>query len=228
MKQTKRSSSDARALTRGARRGLKRPASMAFPGGSHLFDPGHPSREIYWLRSGRLQLSSDQEATLDILMRGDFFGIKNLLTSRRINEVAKALSPAEVVVFRKRDFLKRLRQNPRFAWQVLRNLAQRIDRYEEVIREFVTEPAARRLAHALVRFAPPHPKTGWVRLVTNPTNPELARMVGTTRWRISHFLNEFQRQRWVRRQEGLWVELEGLQAFLRSSARSPGVGGEVS
>jgi len=222
MKETRMSSRDARALTRGpgARRRLKRPASVTFPEGSNLFDPPHPCRQIYWLRSGRLQLSADHEATLDLLTRGDFFGIKNLLTSRRIDQVAKALSPAEVVVFRKRDFLKRLRQDPRFAWQVLSNIATRIDRYEEAIREFVTEPAARRLAHALLRFAPPHSKTGWVQLAANPSNLELARMVGTTRWRVSHFLNDFQRQGWLRRQNELWVQLEGLQAFLRSTARS--------
>jgi len=101
---------------------------------------------------------------------------------------------------------------------VLKNLALRLERYEETIRDLVTEPTERRLALALARLAPSRPSTGWVRLLWNPTNPELARIVGTTRWRVSHFLNHFQRLRWVRRQEGLWVQREGLQGFLQSTA----------
>lgn len=197
----------------------KQVACVAFPGGTSLFDREHPSRRIYWLRSGRLRLSSDREAILDHLTRGDFFGEKYLLASRRVNQAAKALSPVEVIVFRKPEFFERLRQDRRFARHVLENLALRMDRYEETIRDFVAEPAERRLAHALFRLMPSRPGTGWVRLPCNPTNPELARIVGTTRWRISHFLNRFQRQGWLRRKEGLWAQHEGLQAFLRSTAR---------
>ena len=48
--------------------------------------------------------------------------------------------------------------------------------------------------------------------------PELAKLVGTTRWSVSHFLNCFQRLGRVRYQEGLWVQRQDLQAFLQSTA----------
>jgi CRP/FNR family transcriptional regulator, cyclic AMP receptor protein len=196
----------------------QRVACLAFPAGTKLFDSEHPSRRIYLLCSGRLQVSSDREVILDHLKRGDLFGEKHLLSSRRVHQVAKTLSPAKVVVLRKAEFFQRLRRDRRFAQQVIKNLVLRMDRYEETIRDFATEPTERRLALALFRLAPTRPATGWLRLPWSPTNPELAKLVGTTRWRISHFLNRFQRLGWVRRQEGLWVQREGLQAFLQSTA----------
>jgi CRP/FNR family transcriptional regulator, cyclic AMP receptor protein len=200
-----------------ARRRDRKTACVTFPAGIYVFDRQHPSRQVYWLRSGRVQLSSGREAILDHLTRGDWFGEKLLLTSRRIDLVAKTLSPVKVIAFRKSELWEQLRRDRRLARQVLKNLALRVDRYEEAIRNFITEPAERRLAHALVRLLPSRPASGWVRLPSNFTNPELARIVGTTRWHISHFVNRFQQLGWLRRQEGLWVQREGLQAFLHST-----------
>ena len=191
---------------------------MTFPAGANLFDSQHHSRKIYWLLSGWLQLSSDHNAIFGHLTRGDLFGEKLLLRSRRVDRVAKALSPVDVIAFRKAQFLRRLRRDGRFAQQVLKSLAVRLESYEETIGDLVTEPTERRLALALARLAPTRPATGWVRLPWNPTNPELAKIVGTTRWSISHFLNRFHRLGWVRRQDGLWLRREGLQAFLQSTA----------
>jgi len=199
----------------------QRVACVAFPAGARLFDCQHPSRRIYWLRSGCVQLSRDHKVVVDYLKRGALLGEKLLLSLRGPDQVAKAISAVEVSVFRKAEFFRRLRQDGRFAQQVLKSLALRMDRYEEAIRELATEPAERRLALALGRLAPTRPATGWVRLPWNPTNPEFAKMIGTTRWRISHFLNRFQRLGWVRRQAGLWVQREGLQAFLKLTVAPP-------
>jgi CRP-like cAMP-binding protein len=201
---------------------------VTFPAGANLSDRRHHSRQIYWLLSGWLQLSSGHNAIFGQLTRGDLFGEKLLLRSPRVYQVAKALSPIEVMIFRKAQFLERLRRDGRFAQQVLKSLALRLERYEETIRDLVTEPTERRLALALARLAPARPATGWVRLPWNPTNPELAKMVGTTRWSISHFLNHFHRLGWVRRQDGLWLHLEGLQAFLQSTAPPPSKAREES
>ena len=86
------------------RKRKQRVACVAFPAGTKLFDSEHPPRRIYLLRSGRLQLTSGREVILDHLTRGDLFGEKHLLRSRRVHQVAKTLSPAKVVVLRKRSF----------------------------------------------------------------------------------------------------------------------------
>jgi CRP-like cAMP-binding protein len=199
-------------------------ADVGFPAGATLFDRQHPSRRIYLLRSGWIELSSDHDVILDHLTRGDWLGEKLLLGSRRVDQLAKARTFIEATPFRKAEFYQRLHRDRRFAQQVLRSLARRMDRYEAAIRDFATEPTERRLALALAALAPTRPATGWVRLPWSPTNPELAKMVGTTRWSVSHLLNRFQRLGWLRRQEGLWVQRQDLEAFLEPSARPNSAG----
>ncbi len=202
---------------RGAHKPKQDVAAISFSAGTRLIDREHASQRIYLLRSGQLQLLSGHEAILDHLTRGDLFGEKSFLSSSRTEQIAKALSPVETIVFRKSEFLKRLREDPRFASQVLRNFAQRMDRYEESIHNLLTESAEWRLALALIRLADPRPASGWVRIPSNPSNLELAKIVGTTRWRISHFLSRFQQRGWISRQEGLRIQRDPLQAFLEST-----------
>jgi hypothetical protein len=73
----------------------------------------------------------------------------------------------------------------------------------------------------LFRLLPGQPGSGWVRLHWNPTNPEMARRIGTTRWRVSRLVNQFRRLGWLRRENGLWVQREGLDAFLHPATAPP-------
>jgi CRP/FNR family cyclic AMP-dependent transcriptional regulator len=187
---------------------------LHFPAGINLFDLEHPSDRLYLLHSGQIRLSGDHGTIIDYLQPGCFFGEKLLLRPRGGKLIARSLSPVEVSAFRKSDLLYHLQRDRRFALQLLRNLAFRLDRYEQTIGDFVTERAERRLARRLFRLAPARPSSGWVRFPFTPTNLELARMVGTTRWRISHFMSHFQQLGWLRRDKGLWIHREGLQEFL--------------
>jgi CRP-like cAMP-binding protein len=170
---------------------------------------------MYLLRSGRIQLSRGRRAIVDHLTAGHFFGEQFLLGRAREDREAKALSPVDVDAFRRSELLNRL-QDRRFCLRLLKSLALRLDRYEQTFCSFVTERAERRLARLLCRLAPVGPGAGWVQLPSGLTNPSLAKMVGTTRWRISHFLNHFRELGWLRREHGLWVQREGIRAFLQS------------
>jgi CRP/FNR family cyclic AMP-dependent transcriptional regulator len=197
--------------------------SVHFPAGTKVFDPEHPSRRIYLLNAGRVRWSSGPEAIVDELAPGAFFGEKCFLTPRRSDSAATTLSPVAVTVYRRSELLQGLQRDPLFARRLLKNLALRLDRCEQAIRDFVTEPAERRLARLLSRFTPARPASGWVRLPLRASNVELAQMVGTTRSRVSHFLNHFQRLGWLlRRAEVLWVHREGLHQFLGSTASGGG------
>jgi len=207
------------ALTHG-RRNRKRgspEAIIRFPAGTNLFDLDHPSRRIYLLRAGRVQLSRGRERRETILAHltpGNFFGEECLLKRNQRIQVAKSVSPVTVSVFRSSELLDRVQRDRRFALRLFRNLIRRLDRCGQAIQDFVTEPAERRLAWLLLRLAPARPASGWVRLRFSPSNAELARTIGTTRARISHFLNHFRQLGWLERRPELWVRREGLQNFL--------------
>lgn len=195
--------------------------SIDFPAGIAFFDIDRSSHHVYLLRSGCIQLTNSRGAIVDYLVPGDFFGEKCLLGSPYQNQIGTSRSPVQVHAFRKSELLDRMQRDRRFALRLMKNLALRLDRYEQVLADFVAERTERRLARLLSRLAPVRPASGWVRLQCSPSNSELARTIGTTRWQISHYMGRFQRSGWLQRRPGLWVHREGLKEFLESSGRRP-------
>jgi CRP/FNR family transcriptional regulator, cyclic AMP receptor protein len=188
-----------------------------FPAKAKLFDLDHAPRRVYLLRSGRVQLTCGREAIIDYLTPGNFFGEQCLLGPRYRGQIAKSLSPVQVFAFRRSELVDLLQKDRRFALRLLKNLALRLNRYEQTIRDSVAERAELRLARRLFRFLPPRARSGWVRLQFNPSNSELAKTIGTTRWRIAHFMREFRESGWLDRRPELWVRTEGIREFLQSA-----------
>jgi CRP/FNR family transcriptional regulator, cyclic AMP receptor protein len=185
---------------------------ISFPKGTNVFAYRPARRGICWLRSGHVRLIVN-DAIIDHLAPGSFFGEWTaLVDTPPPKTTALSLAPVSVVVFSRKDFFRRVRQVPGFTSTVLQNLFRRLSRYEKSIARFVTAPAEARLASLLFELAPP--KGGWVRLPFALTNPDLAKMIGSSRWRVSYFLNRFQRLGWLRRSHGLWVERRKLKAFV--------------
>jgi CRP-like cAMP-binding protein len=193
--------------------------SLDFPARITFFDTNRPSRYVYLLRSGRIHLTNSRGAIVDYLAPGNFFGEKCLLGPRYQSQIATSRSPVDVNVFRKSELLDRIQRDRRFALRLLKNFALRLDRYEQVLADFVAERTECRLARLLSRLASASPRSGWVQLQVSPSNSELARTIGTTRWQISHYMGRFQRLGWLQRRPDLWVHREGLNEFLESSGR---------
>jgi CRP-like cAMP-binding protein len=164
-------------------------------------------------------LTSGRGAIVDYLGKQDFFGEKAFLPPQAGGQVAKSVSAVEVSAFSKSQLLDRVQHDRRFAKRLLKNLALRLDRYEQTIEDLVREPAERRLARLLSRFLPPRAASGWVRLRFSPSNSEFAKTIGSTRWRVAHFMRRFQILGWLERRPELWVRCEGIRQFLESTAK---------
>jgi CRP-like cAMP-binding protein len=208
----------ARFLTDG-RKNRKRENSRGiihFPAGTDL---DSSSRYVYLLRGGKVRVSHGSEAIIEHLVPGNFFGEECLISRRQHFQVARCLSPVTVSAFRPSDLLDRVQQDRHFASRLLSNLALRLNRRGQTVRDFVTEPAERRLALLLSRLVLGKRASGWVRVPFNTSNAELARTVGTTRWRISHFMRKFNQLGWLERRPEVWVLREGLRKFLEPAAR---------
>jgi CRP-like cAMP-binding protein len=187
------------------------------PAGATVFDAHLRSRNLFLLRAGQVQLWSGDDAVIGHLTPGDFFGQQSLLRGAAGNQAARTLTLVKLSVFGTGELLDRLQKDRRFAAHFARNMARRMERLETTIADFIAVPAELRLARTLLRWAPARSASEWVRLQFNPSNAVLAKMVGTTRWRIAHFMSRFQRFGWLRRRPDLWVRREGLQAFLASA-----------
>lgn len=197
------------------------PAVCDFPAKAKLFDLDRAPRRVYLLRSGRVQLARGNEAIVDYLRAGNFFGEQCLLGPWHRDQIATSLSPVQVLAFRRSELLDLVQKDRRFALRLLKNLALRLNRHEQSIRDFVAEGAERRLARLLFRFIPARAGSGWVRLQFSPTNSELAKTIGTTRWRTAHFMRKFRQLGWLDRQPELWVRTEGIREFLQSARIQP-------
>jgi len=191
------------------------------PAGVTVFDIERSSRHIYLLQSGRIYLTNSQGVIVDYLAPGHFFGEKCLLGSRYPDQIATSHSPVRVTPFSKSELLDQLQLDRRFALRLLKDLVLRLDRYEQALGDFVLERIEVRLARLLCRLAPAKPGSGWVPLLFSPTNPELARTIGTTRWQISHYMHRFQQLGWLQRRPSLWVQRDSLKEFLESSGKRP-------
>jgi CRP-like cAMP-binding protein len=168
-----------------------------------------------------VQLISSRGAIVDYLGNQDFFGEKAFLPRQARAQAAKNMSAVEVSVLSKSQLLDRMQQDRRFATWLLKYLALRLDRYEQAIEDFVAEPAERRLARLLSRFLPRRAASGWVRLLFSPSNSELAKTIRSTRWRVAHFMRQFQRLGWLERRPELWIRCEGIREFLEPTAKEP-------
>jgi CRP/FNR family cyclic AMP-dependent transcriptional regulator len=201
-------------LTRKRKTPSKKGQAVSFLEGANLLENNDGPRQMYLLNSGQVRLTGRKGVIFDHLKRGSFIGEKSLLPAALSENVAMALSPVEAIALRKSDLMAARRQDHALTLRLVKDLAMRLDRYEELISDLVAEQAESRLARLLLRTAPARPAKGWVRLPFRFTNVELAKMVGTTRWRISHLLNRFQRLGWLRRDRHLWLRREGVLEYL--------------
>ncbi|PWU00847.1 MAG: hypothetical protein C5B51_24210 [Terriglobia bacterium] len=187
---------------------------LILPKGTNVLGPLRTRRSIWWLRSGHVRLSV-KEAIIDQLDGGSFFGEGTVLGLPPHYDAATCLSEVKLIHFRMVEFARKVKADSRFATAVIQSLARRLRRCEKLIFSFVTEPAETRLARLLLEMAPEG--KGWTRLRFAFTNPELARMIGSSRWRVSYFVNRFQRLGWLRRSHGLWVQRRKAEAFLQKA-----------
>ncbi|HTS60542.1 MAG TPA: Crp/Fnr family transcriptional regulator [Candidatus Acidoferrales bacterium] len=197
----------------------ERGKSVEFPAGATIFDRQRPCRRVYLLHSGQVRLMGDRGAIVAYLRKGDLFGEKTLLAPEAGTLIAKSLSNVHASAFRRSELLDYLQQDRAFASALIRNLARRLANYEQVIQNAIVERAERRLALVLRTFVPGRPASGWVRLSFSPSNSELARTIGSTRWRVAHFMHNFQQLGWLQRRPELWVLRDRLDEFLGQTAQ---------
>lgn len=201
-------------LTRSRKKPVGKGQAVSFIAGANLLDEALYPRRIYFLNSGQVRLARVTGVIFDHLKRGSFCGEKLFLAAGTARQTATALAPVEATAYRKADLMAEWRRDPSSALRLVKDLAMRLERYEALICDLVIEKTDIRLARLLLRAAPARPASGWVQLPFSFTNVELARMVGTTRWRVSHLLSRFQRLGWLRRDRDLWLHREGILEYL--------------
>jgi CRP-like cAMP-binding protein len=162
-----------------------------------VFSQGDPADAVFSIRKGRIELKvlspHGKEAILANLGSGDFFG-EGCLTGQRLRMVtAAAATECTVVRIEKSAMVAALRGEPDFAAGFLAHLLSRNIRLEEDLVDHLFNSSEKRLARVLLLLADLGKDGKPEAVIAKISQESLAEMVGTTRSRVSFFMNKFRK-----------------------------------
>ncbi len=171
--------------------------TLAVPKEQAVFAQGDAADAVFYIQKGKVKLTvvskTGKEATIGILSAGSFFGEGALAGQVLRMGSAAALTDCELLRVDKRAMMDALHREHSFSDMFVAYLLQRNIRYEEDLVDQLFNSSEKRLARALLLLAR-FGKEGVPEAVVPKISQEtLAGMVGTTRSRVSFFMNRFRK-----------------------------------
>ena len=183
-----------------------------------VFSQGEPADAIFYVQKGKVKLTvisaQGKEAVIGILGLHDFFG-EGCLTGQ-ILRTATAISMTEssIVRLEKQATIRVLHDEPTFSELFLSYLLARNMRLEEDLVDQLFNSSEKRLARVLLLLAN-FGKEGKPEMVIPKVSQEtLAEIIGTTRSRVSFFMNKFRKLGFIHYNGGLEVHSSLLNIVL--------------
>jgi CRP/FNR family transcriptional regulator, cyclic AMP receptor protein len=183
-----------------------------------VYTQGDPADAVFYIQSGKVKLTvvSEQgkEAVVAILTQRDFLGEGCLTTQTRRMATAVAMTPASIMCLEKASILALLRKEPAFAEVFITHLLDRAVRVEADLVDQLFNSSEKRLARLLLLLAnfgkegKPDP------MIAKISQETLAQMIGTTRARVSFFMNKFRRLGFIDYNGGIEVHSSLLNVVL--------------
>ncbi len=162
-----------------------------------IFTQGDPADAIFFIQKGKIRLTvvskTGKEATIGILSEGDFFGEGALAGQSLRMGSAAAITDCQLLRIAKTSMMEALHREHALSDMFVGYLLARNIRYEEDLVDQLFNSSEKRLARVLLMLAH-FGKEGVPETVVPKISQEtLAEMVGTTRSRVSFFMNRFRK-----------------------------------
>jgi CRP/FNR family transcriptional regulator, cyclic AMP receptor protein len=166
-----------------------------FPKRQTIFTQGDGADAIFYIQKGKIRLTvvskAGKEATLGILSEGEFFGEGGLAGQRLRMGSAAAMTDCELLQIDNKAMTLALHREHALSDLFVAYLLARNIRYEEDLVDQLFNSSEKRLARILLLLAH-FGKEGVPETVIPKVSQEtLAEMIGTTRSRVSFFMNRF-------------------------------------
>ena len=162
-----------------------------------LFSQGSPADAVFYIRKGKVKITvvSEQgkEAVVAIQGPDEFCGEGCLSGQTRRLATAAAITECEIMRLEKPAMIRVLHDEPAFSEMFVAHLLTRTIRVEEDLVDQLFNSSEKRLARALLLLANfgkdgrPEP------VIAKVSQETLAELIGTTRSRVSHFMNKFRK-----------------------------------
>ena len=162
-----------------------------------LFSQGHVAEAVFYIQKGEVKLSviskDRKEAVIALLEPGNFVGEGCLAGQLVCMATATTIGDSLLVRIEKQAMIEALHKDSVFAELFLTHLLSRNIRIQEDLVDQLFNSSEKRLARILLLMAH-FGKEGKAEVIIPKISQEmLAEMVGTTRSRVSHFMNKFRK-----------------------------------
>lgn len=187
--------------------------------GQAVFSQGDNADTVFYIQSGKVKLTVNspqgKEAVVAILGENDFFGEGCLAGQRRRMSTVTAMAESVIARIEKASILKIIANEPTFSEMFIAHLLGRTIRVEADLVDQLFNSSEKRLARVLLLLAnfgkegKPEP------LIAKISQETLAEMIGTTRSRVSFFMNKFRKLGLIDYNGGIEVHASLLNLVLR-------------
>ena len=183
-----------------------------------IFWQGESADSVFFIRQGKVKLSvtskQGKEAIVAILEAGEFFGEGCLANQPLRMATATAMTDCTLARVEKQAMVGLLHEQHGVSEMFVAHLLSRNIRFEADLVDQLFNSSEKRLARALLLLAH-YGSEGKSDLVLPRVNQEnLAQMIGTTRSRVSHFMNKFRKHGFIEYNGGLKINSGLLSVVL--------------
>lgn len=185
-----------------------------------IYAQGDIATAMFYVESGHVKLTvaspHGKKAVLAILGKGDFFGQYCLVNGSKRTMTATALQPSTITCVEKSVLKEIIEREPKFSNLFVLDLLSHMRRIEEDFTDQLLHSSEMRLARLLLRLG--HFGEGGTAdtAVLHISQGTLAEMVGTTRSRVSYFMNRFRELGLIEYNGSLHVH-RSLRTFLQEN-----------
>ena len=189
-----------------------------------LFAQGDVADSVFYIKAGKVKITilsrHGKEAVLAILGVDEFIGEGCLNGQPRRLTTATAMTDCEVMRIDKAEIIRVLASEPSFSAMFISHILARNARVEEDLADQLFNSTEKRLARLLLLLANFGKEGRPEPIVAKINQATLAEMIGTTRSRVSHFMNKFRQLGFIEYNGHLEVHSSLLSVVLNDKPNS--------
>ena len=193
-----------------------------------FFSQGDPADSVFYLQKGRAKLTvvsaSGKEATITLFSAGDFVGEEALAAVAGLRlATATAITACTALKIRREEMIRVMHEEHEFSDLFLKFLLERSMRIQADLVDQLFNSSERRLARILLLMAEFGKPGELEQYIPKISQESLAEMIGTTRSRVSFFMNRFRKLGFIEYNGRITVHRSLLNAVLldQMSERNP-------
>jgi CRP/FNR family cyclic AMP-dependent transcriptional regulator len=183
-----------------------------------IFSQGEECGSVFYLQTGAVKIgitsSTGKEAVIALLHPGDFFGERCISGQPLRVSTATATEPTSALAIERDEMVRVIHEEHEFSDRFVAHMLKRNVRIEEDLADQLFNSSEKRLARALLLISRYGNNEKPLKVVAQISQETLAEMVGTTRPRVSYFMNKFRKMGFIKYNGGLHVHDSLLRVIL--------------